>query len=68
MYNIITYKEWDFFIGKVLENNISSFGKSEQEAYNNTIEALQLFNEDSLETKNVEISSPKLYSLKLSNA
>jgi len=68
MYNLITYKEWDFFIGKVLENNISSFGKTEKEAYDNTIEALELYNEDLVDKEKIEISSPKFYSLNINNA
>ena len=68
VFTIITYKEWDFFIGKILENNISSFGKTEKEAYNNTKEALELYLEDKTEIEKIEISSPKIYSLSLENA
>ena len=68
MYTIITYKEWDFYIWKILENNISSFWKTEKEAYNMTVEALKLYNEDSNIKEEIKISSPKIYSLNLINA
>ncbi len=68
MYTIITYKEWDFYIWKILENNISSFWSTEKEAYDNTIEALKFYNEDIKKEEKISISSPKIYSLNLSNA
>ena len=68
MYTIITYKEWDFYIWKILENNISSFWKTEKEAYNMTVEALKLYNEDLDIKEDVKISFPKIYSLNLINA
>jgi len=68
MYTIITYKEWNYYIWKILENNISSFWKTEKEAYNMTVEALKLYNEDSNIKEEIKISSPKIYSLNLINA
>lgn len=68
MYNLITWKEGPYFIGKVLENSVSSFGSTEQEAYDNTLEALKLYNENNTQKENIQVSSPKLYSLDLAHA
>ena len=68
MYTIITYKEWELYIWKILENSISSFWNTEKEAYNNTVEALKFYNEDINIKEEIIISSPKIYSLNLSNA
>ena len=68
MFTIITYKEWNFYIWKILENSVSSFWKTEKEAYSNTVEALKLFNEDKNIIETIKISSPKIYSLNLENA
>ena len=69
MFHIITYKEWEYYIGKTLENSVSSFGDTEKEAYSNTVEALKLFQDDeNIQRDIVEVSSPKIYSLNLTHA
>jgi len=69
MYNIVTWKEWETYVWKVLENSVSSFWNSEKEAYNNTKEALELFCEWNDESyQEIQISSPKLYSVEMSHA
>lgn len=69
MYNIITWKEWDVFVGKVLENSVSSFWNTQEEAYKNTKDALELYNEwKKWYDQDIQISSPKLYSVELSHA
>jgi predicted RNase H-like HicB family nuclease len=45
-FNIIIRKEWKKFITRVLENNISSFWDTKEEALKNTYEALELYNEE----------------------
>ncbi len=59
-FHIVTRKEWKYYVSKILENNISSFGKTEEECIKNTKEALDLYleNTDSLET--IKIKSPRL--------
>lgn len=44
--NIIMRKEGEYYVTRVLENNISSFGITEDEALKNTYEAIQLYYED----------------------
>ena len=45
-YNIAVWQEWKFYVTRVLENNVSSFGKTYEEALEQTKEALELYNED----------------------
>lgn len=42
-FHIITRKEGKYYVGKILENNVSSFGKTEKECIKNTKEALDLY-------------------------
>lgn len=67
MFHLIVWKEGEQYVGKVLENSISSFWTTEQIAYDNTIEALQLYLEDT-HPEEPQITSPKLYSLDLCHA
>ena len=69
MYNLIVWQEWDFFVWKVLENSVSSFWASRDEAYRNTLEALELYNEGQFhKLPETPISSPELYSLETVHA
>jgi predicted RNase H-like HicB family nuclease len=45
-FHIITRKEGKQYVGKILENNVSSFGKTEKECIEHTKEALDLYLED----------------------
>ncbi len=64
-FNIIVRKEWDLFVTRVIENNISSFWKTEKEALNNTHEAIDLYYESEGIVEKYEITKPSLvqYSL-----
>ena len=64
-FNIIVRKEWNSFVTRVLENNVSSFGKTEKEALAHTHEAIALYCESEDITNKYEISQPSLvkYSL-----
>jgi len=56
-------------VGKVLENSVSSFWNTQEEAYKNTKDALELYNEwKKWYDQDIQISSPKLYSVELSHA
>jgi len=68
MYNIVVWQEGKYFVGKVLQNSVSSFWCTREEALNNTKEALELYNEWNNTWDDVEISSPELYNLELSHA
>ncbi|HPK28021.1 MAG TPA: hypothetical protein PKX34_02315 [Candidatus Absconditabacterales bacterium] len=43
--NIAIWQEGDIFVTRVLENNISSFGYTKEEALKNTYEAIELYYE-----------------------
>ncbi len=61
-------KEGEYYVTRVLENNISSFGITEDEALKNTYEAIQLYYEDEENArilKNYVISHPSLIEYKL---
>lgn len=59
-FNIIMREEWQCFVAKVLENNVSSFWKTKQEALDNVYEALELYYESEEKISDVEIKSPVL--------
>ena len=66
--NIIIRKEGEYYVTRVLENNISSFGITEDEALKNTYEAIQLYYEDEENArilKNYVISHPSLIEYEL---
>ena len=45
-FNIAIRKEWNYFVARVLENNVSSFGKTYDEALIHTKNALELYYEN----------------------
>ncbi len=59
-YNIIVWEEWEYFVWKVLENDVSSFGNSYSECIENIKEALNLYLEND-DIINIEIQSPNNY-------
>lgn len=46
MYHIAIRQEWEQWVAKALENNVSSFGDTKQEALESVQEALALYHED----------------------
>ncbi len=61
-FHIITRKEGKQYVGKILENNVSSFGTTEKECMENTKEALDLYLEDNTPKEHISIQSPRLLS------
>ncbi len=59
-YNIVMWKEWDHYVGRILENNISSFWDTEKECIKNTEEALSLYLENNKTDEIIDIKSPSL--------
>ena len=45
-YNVIVYKEENWYVSKCIDNSVASQGKTIEEALSNLKEALELFNED----------------------
>ena len=67
-FNLITRKEWKYYVGKILENNVSSFGKTEKECIEKTKEALNLYIENAPKTQHISIKSPRLLQLEYNYA
>ena len=59
-FNIIIQKEWIKFITRVLENNISSFWDTKEEALKNTYKALELYNEEKTNNHSYSINEATL--------
>lgn len=55
---IAVWQEEDFFVARCLQNNISSFGKTQDEAMKNIQEALDLYFEEIPTTEFPSIKSP----------
>lgn len=59
--HIVIRKEWKYFVARVLENDVSSFGKTFEEAFANIKEAVDLYYEDiSEDYSSYNIQSPSL--------
>lgn len=58
--NIIVWKENKYFVAECLNNHVSSFGKTKDEALKNINEALQLYFEDEATPNFVKIEQPEL--------
>lgn len=67
-FHIITRQEWTNYVGKILENNISSFGKTEKECIKNTKEALDLYLENWSPKGKISIKSPHLHTMEYTYA
>jgi len=65
---IILWKEKNYYVAQCLNNNISSFGKTKQEAIKNINEALSLYFEDEKEPIFINIENPELIESSLSYA
>jgi len=59
-FNIIVWQEWDNFVTRVLENNVSSFWATRDEALKNTYEALELYYEKEKSEDDYMILKPSL--------
>lgn len=59
-FNLITRQEGKYFVGKILENNVSSFGKTEKECIERTKEALDLYLKNTSAKEHITIKSPRL--------
>jgi predicted RNase H-like HicB family nuclease len=59
-FHLITRQEGKYYVGKILENNISSFGKTEKECIEKTKEALDLYLENTSKKDHISIKSPRL--------
>lgn len=64
----VVWKEGRYFVGQCLNVDISSFGTTEKSALKNLKEALELYFQDSNETKISRVERPELTKLSISYA
>jgi len=67
-FNLILRQEGKTFVGRILENNVSSFGKTEKECIKNTKEALDLFLENEKKILETTIKFPRLLEISYQHA
>jgi predicted RNase H-like HicB family nuclease len=67
VYQSVVYKEGKYYVAQCLNVDVSSFGKSEQEALANLEEALELYLEDA-PTSVTTVEHPTVHTLRLQNA
>jgi len=67
-FHLIIRQEWTTFIARVLENNVSSFGKTEKICIENTKEALDLFLENEKKIEKTIIQFPRLLEISYQHA
>ena len=64
----IVWKEGDFYVAQCLNVEVSSFGKTKDEALANLQEALELYFEDVPLTEANQIENPEIISTELEHA
>lgn len=64
----VVWKEGAYYVAQCLNIDVSSFGKSKQEALNNLNEALDLYLEDAPIKSIVKIEKPEIRNLSLTYA
>lgn len=67
-FHIIIWQENKTFVAKAIENNISSFGQTFEEAFENIKEALDLYYEGEKSPVYETIKSPSLITYYIGNA
>ena len=69
VYQSVVYKEGKYYVDQCLNVDVSSFGKTEQEAIANLREALELYLEDApiIDTTTV-VEYPTVHALRLQHA
>lgn len=64
----VVYQEGKYFVAQCLNVDVSSFGKTEEEASANLKEAVELYLEDTSPPKERLVENPKLKTLHLQDA
>lgn len=64
----VVWREGEFYVAQCLNVDISSFGKTREEALKNLQEALELYFEDAPNSKLTDVVNPELVQLSLANA
>lgn len=66
--NNIVWKEGEFYVAQCLNVEVSSFGKTKEEALSNLQEALELYFEDIPLSEATQIENPEIISTELEHA
>ncbi|MBI4649412.1 MAG: type II toxin-antitoxin system HicB family antitoxin [Bacteroidia bacterium] len=61
--NNVVWREGKYFVAQCLNVDVSSFGKTKQEALSNLNEALELYFEDAKTSDVVRVNSPEIVSV-----
>lgn len=61
----VVWKEGEWYVAKALEVEVTSQGKTQNEALNNLKEALELYFEDQTEVELAPVQKPKLQDLSI---
>ncbi|OGY36916.1 MAG: hypothetical protein A3E36_02220 [Candidatus Andersenbacteria bacterium RIFCSPHIGHO2_12_FULL_45_11b] len=64
----VVWREGDFYVAQCLNVDVSSFGKTKDEALKNLQEALELYFEDSSDSSLSIVESPELVRLSVAHA
>jgi predicted RNase H-like HicB family nuclease len=64
VYQSVVYQEGKHYVAQCLDIDISSFGKTEQEALDNLQEALELYLEDAPSISHSAVKHPTLHTLR----
>lgn len=65
-FTITTWREDDLYVAQCLDVDVSSFGKTQNEAMDNIKEAIELYLEDSIELDFPNIKTPTITQTKIS--
>ncbi len=68
IYQSVVYQEGKYYIAQCLNVDVSSFGKTEQEALSNLQEALELYLEDAPKSTAADVKHPTLHTLRPQHA
>lgn len=64
----VVWKEGDYYVAECLNNHVSSFGKTKEEALRMLDEALELYFEDDSGANSVKVEKPEIVSRSFSHA
>lgn len=68
VYQSVVYQEGKYYVAQCLNVDVSSFGKTEQEALSNLQEALELYLEDAPNSNTTDVKHPTLHTLRPQHA
>jgi predicted RNase H-like HicB family nuclease len=69
MYHVLIWQEGNYVVSRVIENDVSSFGKDQQECLKHTQEALDLYLQDQSDyiSTDLQVVNPQVFTLTYSS-